>query len=341
MPDNRWTGRALAVARFEFLLLLCFVLPLLLAVAASLVAGNGFHSTETYHLHFSSTPEEQHWPAEFRWQAQDAVERSLSCTRTDAREALGYLDPDDARRKQGAMDIGVTAACTSVETHGPYASPSPMPRWKSVFPRDQGWGDVSLLVARVDISLADGWQQRLLQLPWWQPWASLALLMLLYRKQWLGQIGTWLGKTRQEALRHWRYLPLPLLVSWSCAWLLDWNANEQAAVQMYRQFLDDSLIGTVLLIVVAAPLFEELLFRGAGWRILGGAFSPGIVLAITSLSFAAAHIQYTPAGMMGVAMVGMSLGWIRYRTDSVGCCVLAHAVVNSTAVVSLLAFHAP
>lgn len=84
-----------------------------------------------------------------------------------------------------------------------------------------------------------------------------------------------------------------------------------------------------LAIVIAAPLFEELLFRGF--------LLPGLVrsrlgvgggIAVASLAFAVPHLQYDLYDMSWVFLLGALLGFVRWKTGSVWLAFGLHALNN-------------
>jgi membrane protease YdiL (CAAX protease family) len=84
-----------------------------------------------------------------------------------------------------------------------------------------------------------------------------------------------------------------------------------------------------LAFVVAAPVGEEILFRGfvfRGWAAsrLG---APGAI-ALTSLIFAAIHVQYDWFGIFQVLCLGMLFGWMRWRSGSTTLTILLHMAIN-------------
>jgi uncharacterized protein len=90
----------------------------------------------------------------------------------------------------------------------------------------------------------------------------------------------------------------------------------------------------VLLIglVVAASLAEEFLFRGflfAG--LLNSRLGPTGAIALTALAWGALHMQYDVYGMATVAVSGVLLGFVRWRTGSLWLCVLLHGLMNAVA----------
>ena len=89
-----------------------------------------------------------------------------------------------------------------------------------------------------------------------------------------------------------------------------------------------------------APVCEELVFRGAilrsllRWSCPADNRNPGghwLAIAISAVLFALAH--FNPAQMPHALLVGMLLGWMYYRTDSVVPSVVYHWVNNSVAYV--------
>ncbi|MCP9929846.1 CPBP family intramembrane metalloprotease [Cyanobium sp. AMD-g] len=86
--------------------------------------------------------------------------------------------------------------------------------------------------------------------------------------------------------------------------------------------------------LVVAPLFEEVLFRGvllpvAGLR-LGGA---GAVI-LSAAVFAIAHLSLAELGPLFV--LGLGLGWLRWRSGRLGSAVLMHALWNGLTFMNLL-----
>ena len=93
-------------------------------------------------------------------------------------------------------------------------------------------------------------------------------------------------------------------------------------------------IALAVAVSVAAPVGEELVFRGALWDTLSRRMRPGWVFVITSLVFAAWHRQaFHVATLVPTAFL---FGWLRWRTGSVIPSLLAHGVNNTVGAVLLL-----
>jgi membrane protease YdiL (CAAX protease family) len=82
-------------------------------------------------------------------------------------------------------------------------------------------------------------------------------------------------------------------------------------------------------LLVAAPVSEELIFRGFIFRGLESsrARAAGTIL-ITSALWAGIHMQYDAYGMLWIFLGGIILGLARLKTGSVLLCVAAHATMN-------------
>jgi membrane protease YdiL (CAAX protease family) len=90
----------------------------------------------------------------------------------------------------------------------------------------------------------------------------------------------------------------------------------------------------VIALIVAAPLVEEIVFRGfllpslAATRL--GAW--GAIVA-TSIGWAFLHLQYQPFYLMQIVALGMVFGWLRWRSGTTTITLLLHGVVNLVAIV--------
>ena len=79
-------------------------------------------------------------------------------------------------------------------------------------------------------------------------------------------------------------------------------------------------------LVIAAPLLEELIFRGVILDGLLRRYSPRVAIVASGLLFGAVHmnwIQFVSAGSFGLLA-----GWVYYRSRSLGTCVVMHAAAN-------------
>lgn len=84
----------------------------------------------------------------------------------------------------------------------------------------------------------------------------------------------------------------------------------------------------------AAPMSEEVLARGFLYRGWSASFLrvPGAI-ALSSLVWAAVHLQYDLYRLAEVFTIGAWFGYLRYRTNSLWLTIVLHALNNLTAVV--------
>jgi hypothetical protein len=110
-------------------------------------------------------------------------------------------------------------------------------------------------------------------------------------------------------------------------------ALDLGAVNVVGDVLADAnvlqAVGMALLIAGVAPVVEELVFRGVLWSALERWLPVPAVIAITSILFAAFHLD--PAQAIPLLFTGAFLGWVRWTTGSVGPAIAVHVVNNAFA----------
>jgi len=79
-------------------------------------------------------------------------------------------------------------------------------------------------------------------------------------------------------------------------------------------------------VAVAAPLWEEVIFRGFLLTSLARHVPRRWAIVASSLVFAAAH--FTPHRAAALLLLGLLFGWLYSRTGSLGAAVLAHSLWN-------------
>jgi membrane protease YdiL (CAAX protease family) len=94
------------------------------------------------------------------------------------------------------------------------------------------------------------------------------------------------------------------------------------------------LVPMVASAIIVAPAGEEIMFRGflfRGWARSQRSTWPAIV--VISILWAALHIQYDWAGILQIFIVGLFLGWMRWRSGSGLLTLLLHALFNLEATI--------
>ncbi len=95
--------------------------------------------------------------------------------------------------------------------------------------------------------------------------------------------------------------------------------------------LTQSPFWMIVSVAVAAPIFEEMVFRGfvyGGFERSLGAF-PAVLLS--SALFTVLHVQYNWSELAQIFVLGMVLGWARMRTQSLFTPIVMHAANNAMA----------
>ncbi|NOT16089.1 MAG: CPBP family intramembrane metalloprotease [Methylotenera sp.] len=90
-------------------------------------------------------------------------------------------------------------------------------------------------------------------------------------------------------------------------------------------------------VVIAAPLFEELFFRGFLFTgIASSALGKTSAVILTSAIWTAIHLQYDAFNMLVIFSIGIILGLARLRTNSISTPLIMHMVNNA---LSMLQVH--
>jgi len=94
-----------------------------------------------------------------------------------------------------------------------------------------------------------------------------------------------------------------------------------------------------LAIVIAAPIAEEIIFRGflfRGW--VRPTRWPMLGILVITLLFTIIHLQYNWFGMLQVFMLGLLLTWTRWRSGSTLLPMAMHVIANFYAMLQAVAY---
>ena len=123
------------------------------------------------------------------------------------------------------------------------------------------------------------------------------------------------------------------------------NGLEAAGVEVGEQQLVTLLreqwgsIGMVIAIVYGvglAPILEEIVFRGFALPPLVRALGPVPAIAVDALAFGLVHLD-DPVAVQPLALLGATLAWLRWRTQSIWPSFVLHFTNNLIAFLILLA----
>jgi len=183
------------------------------------------------------------------------------------------------------------------------------------------------------------WLVGVLQIPFWG--GLVGAVVLASRRKGTGDLGRDFGlRLRRD---DWFGFPVGALTQFPVVPLLYapilWLFGDQDVEGPARELTDRATGWGVLVlaavVVIGAPVVEELFFRGLVLRSLEHRFSPRVALVLSAAAFALFHLQgiQTPA----LFLFGLVAGHLAQRTGALGAPILAHAGFNAVTVVILLA----
>lgn len=134
-------------------------------------------------------------------------------------------------------------------------------------------------------------------------------------------------------------LAMQLAAEQTVDYLTDWGRESaKYIINLYvsaRAAGMQPLVWLMFELVIAAPVMEEMIFRGFLYR--GWAKAPrGVVPAILVISalFALVHIQYNWFGVFAAFSSGLVYGWARWWSGSTLLAVLLHVLTNLWALIT-------
>lgn len=90
----------------------------------------------------------------------------------------------------------------------------------------------------------------------------------------------------------------------------------------------NAFLANALVVVILAPIVEELLFRGVGFGLLRR-LGPAVAILGTAFAFAAIHGLFEAFPLL--FLFGAGLAWLRERSGSVYPCIVLHGLFNGIA----------
>jgi membrane protease YdiL (CAAX protease family) len=133
---------------------------------------------------------------------------------------------------------------------------------------------------------------------------------------------------------------LVLVPAVSLPWILllgkDLDQLDDSARELADKATDPLGVGLlVAIVVIGAPIVEELFFRGLLQRSLLRRTGPVLAIALSSFLFGLTHFQMLQ--FPALVAFGAILGFLAYRTDRLGPSIVAHMAFNAVTVIALLA----
>lgn len=136
-------------------------------------------------------------------------------------------------------------------------------------------------------------------------------------------------------------VPLANWLMGVCTELLphEWSELARRTTRLLAGAEGDVLVLIAIAAAIAAPIGEELFFRGWLQPVLGGAFRPVGAILGTAIVFSAIHGD--PVGFLPRIELGVLFGLARWWTGSLWPAVLFHALHNGTSILALFIVEEP
>lgn len=161
---------------------------------------------------------------------------------------------------------------------------------------------------------------------------SMALTIigaLIYRKLRRGK-----GKMFRLSMRGFN----PMLILWGFVLVLITGIVIEPVLNLFPESFLDLLnqMGanggwSVLMLAILAPVMEEVLFRGILLESVREKYSSGRAIVVSALMFGVIHV--IPQQVVNAFVIGLILGFIYVRTDSLWPVIIIHALNNAMAYV--------
>jgi membrane protease YdiL (CAAX protease family) len=125
--------------------------------------------------------------------------------------------------------------------------------------------------------------------------------------------------------------PVVSFVTWASralapeGWVKDFDALQRALDLFFSQ----QALPMVLTVSLAAPLGEELFFRGYALPALVRSFGPLAACLVSGAMFSALHVNRI--GFLGLCEIGVLLAFLRLRSGSLWPAIVCHATNNAVA----------
>lgn len=134
------------------------------------------------------------------------------------------------------------------------------------------------------------------------------------------------------------FIALVLLFAWIGVGYCLANWLDKTPIAFMAELASEqSFYALLILVVVIAPIYEELLFRGLIFGLISQATFKNKqtqafwAIMISSVLFTLVHLQYDWFGLGLIFVLAVLLGWVRYRSGSIVIPIILHSINNGLA----------
>jgi len=133
----------------------------------------------------------------------------------------------------------------------------------------------------------------------------------------------------------WMALPAVLAASWATSAILGHSPfSSNPALEMILHATPEELAAMGLLTALAAPFFEEVLFRGVIFAGLRASLGPWMAGLVSSMLFALLHGD--PQALLVLTALGGIFAALYHKTGSLWPAILAHGLWNGATVAAMV-----
>jgi membrane protease YdiL (CAAX protease family) len=142
---------------------------------------------------------------------------------------------------------------------------------------------------------------------------------------------------RKEWVKWLLVLAAFLFLSDAVSLLLDYTIVPRFMVDVYKTA--SFLPGLLFAIIIVAPIFEEIFFRGFLFQgIRCSRLGPIGAIGITSVFWAVIHLQYDLSGITTLFALGLLFGIARLKTDSIHLLMVMHSLTGLVATIETVLY---
>lgn len=127
-----------------------------------------------------------------------------------------------------------------------------------------------------------------------------------------------------------------LLAIWAASWVLNLFLEAGEEQGLVPDDWDPSRAGAFLanfvVIVGVAPIVEETTYRGLGFAAVRSSYGPLAAVLVTGIAFGLSHGLLLALPVL--ALFGVMLAWLRWKTESLYPPIVLHALFNGAALLA-------
>ncbi len=166
--------------------------------------------------------------------------------------------------------------------------------------------------------------------PWLNVWAifisyttSLWIVLVIVKKWWLV---SHFDTKNVNIVVYLLLIPLVVAMSVVMESIISLIPMPEKIQKIFEQMVQLNLQG-YLTIAIAAPIFEELIFRGIVLKKFLQKYTPKKAIVFSAIIFGIVHLN--PWQFIAAFTIGIAIGWIYWKTQSVWPGIFIHFVNNS------------